>query len=265
MALALHLLYALLMVLLPTAEAIYHERSPAALLFLFWVESMMLLLTHPARIVMHRYLTRATGHYATMNQISAMRSVASLPSLLATPNTFLKSFLGLTAAFTLVHGVFIALIVFVFKISGPFVWRDMQIAIYWAVVMQLGFLLIDVFTLSRWPFFRLHVTVASSVRRLLVTQFGIIFGVLMAAITKSPWALVGTFIAFRVIIDGFLEWSVSAHRRGRISDRFARAIAKKENKSVEQVREDLRQSSKDEREAYELFNKPISEVRPDLA
>ncbi len=259
MSLALSLLYAFLMLLVPLAEALYHGRSPGALLYLYWVESFALLILHSARIVLHQAWTNATGHYVKPlrdDRAPGAKRAAKKVETLASRFTFLSQFIGTIAIFTLAHGLFILLLVFVFKVSGPVSANDLRAATIWGLGVPLGLFIVDLFTLRRWPFSRLRDSIGPLALRMLVTQFGIIFGMIATAMTKSPWALFATFFAFRVLSDGLADWSKRTQRSRNLSPRFAAMIAKKEAKSIERVYEEFRNSAEIDREIDAALNAP---------
>ncbi len=260
MTLALSLLYAFLMLLLPLAEAIYNQRSPGALLYLYWVESLVLLILHPTRIWLHQRWTNAAGHhYPSVPQEKTDKTGNKLrpAKASASPFTFLKNFIVPVAIFTLAHGLFILLLVFLFKVTGPVNPNDLQAATIWGAGVPLGAFIVDLFTLKRWPFTRLQTTVGTLGLRILVTQFGLIFGMLATAMTKSPWGVVAVFFLFRVLTDGLVDWSKRKKGKLGLSDSIARWVAKKENKSIEQVRAEFEASTKRDDAHEALLNQPF--------
>ncbi len=260
MSFALSLLYAFLMLLLPLAEAIYNQRSPGALLYLYWVESFALLILHPARIVLHQMWTNATGHRISAG-LTDDRSKRRKPTPKVSPNasrfTYLWSFIPIVALFTVVHGLFILLLVFVFEALGPVNPKDIYAATVWGAGVPIGAFIIDLLTLRRWPFTRLQNTVGSLGLRLIVTQFGIIFGMLATAITKSPWGVIAVFFVFRVLTDALVDWGKRTKGRMGLPNWFARMVAKKENKTVEQVRAEFDIAMKTEAVPVDLLNAPF--------
>jgi Family of unknown function (DUF6498) len=265
MSFALSLLCTFLMLLLPLAEAIYNQRSPGTLLYLYWVESFALLILHSARIVLHQRWTNATGHRVSQNLLeegSKKHKKTAKISANASRFTYLAGFIPVVALFTIVHGVFVLLLVFAFsKLTGPVNPNDIYAATIWGAGVPLSLFVVDLFTLKRWPFTRLQSTVGMLGLRLIVTQFGIIFGVLAAAITKSPWGLIAVFFVFRVLTDALVDWSKRTKGKFGLADWFARWVAKKENKSVEQVRAEFETAMKTEQYSEELLNAPFGEKR----
>ncbi len=100
---------------IPLAEVIRRGRPPAALLLLFGFEAVLLLATGAIRIVAHRRATSKSGHYAPIGAVSDHRAnAADTLKALGDGNTYLRGFLTTTAVFTLAHGLFVLLLVFVF-------------------------------------------------------------------------------------------------------------------------------------------------------
>jgi hypothetical protein len=161
------------------------------------------------------------------------------------------------AIFTIAHGVFILLLVFLFKITGPLNMADVRAATAWGAGIPLGVFIVDLFLLRRWTFARLQYSVGNLALRLLVTQFGIIFGMLLTALTKSPWGVVAVFFIFRVLTDALVDWSKRKKGKLGLSNRIARWVAKKENKSVEQVRAEFEASMKTDDEFETRLNQPF--------
>jgi hypothetical protein len=264
MSFALSLLYALLMLLLPLAEALYHGRSPGALLYLYWVESFALLILHPIRIFLHQRWTNATGHrYATMeaSPTAKLKGRAKPISATASPFTYLKSFTLVIGIFTLAHGFFILLLVFLFKVGGSVPLNDIRAATMWGAGVPLAMFIVDLFTLRRWTFTRLQNTVGVLGARLIVTQFGIIVGMFAFAVTKSPWAMFATFFVFRVLIDGLMDWSKRAERRPTLPKSIAKLGVKAEGKSMEQIQAEHVADMKRAREFQAMLDLPFDPKR----
>jgi hypothetical protein len=265
MSFALSLLYAFLMLLLPLAEALYHGRSPGALLYLYWVESFALLILHPIRIFLHQRWTNATGHrYPSSFESNPSKKGARKQrtiSASASPFAYLRGFTAMVAIFTLAHGVFILLLVFLFKVSGPVPANDIRAATMWGAGVPVGMFIVDLFTLRQWTFTRLQSTVGILGARLLITQFGIIFGMFAFAFTKSPWALVGTFFVFRVLLDALMDWSKRAERLSKMPERLARLGAKAEGKSIEQIQAEHVDDMRAARELQAALDSPFDPKR----
>src|SRR5215213_4052591 len=131
------ILYTLLMNGVPLAAVIYMGQSPAVLLLMYWFETVLMVVTGAIRIVLHRRATEKAGHYVASSVASHKDSKPStVRAALRGRNDFLKGFLAITVIFTIAHGVFVLLLVFLFKIAGPVSWEDARWALNYVVVVQ---------------------------------------------------------------------------------------------------------------------------------
>ncbi len=256
------LLYALLMNVLPLAEVIVTGRSPAVLLLLYWFETVLLVITGAIRIIIHRNATQKAGHYLAVGTIADHNLGArATERALAGENAYLSSFLGITAVFTIAHGVFVLLLVFLFRVAGPVTWDDARAALVYAICVQSLFLISDLRTIRTWTFAELGHSVGSVSLRVLVTQLGIIFGLLMLGITGSPWGLVGTFIAFRALSDAGLEWMTAFTKRRDLPPGLARFLSRTSKQSPETLEAEFDALKERGAEVDQLVEKRIDEVR----
>lgn len=256
------LLYALLMNVIPLAEVIITGRSPAVLLLLYWFETVLLLITGAIRIVIHRNATRKAGHFLAVGTIADHNLGAQATQrALAGENAYLSSFLGITVIFTIAHGVFVLLLVFLFRVAGPVTWTDARLALVYAICVQSLFLMWDLRTLRTWTFAELGRSVGTVSLRVLVTQLGLIFGLPVLGITGSPWGLVGTFIAFRAFSDAGLEWLTGFTKRRDLPPGLARFLSRTSKQSPETLEAEFDALKERGGEVDKLVEMPIDEVR----
>ena len=256
------LLYALLMNVLPLAEVIVNGRSPAVLLLLFWFETVLLLITGAIRIIVHRNATQMAGHYLAVGTIADHKLGAQATRrALAGENAYLSSFLGITVIFTIIHGVFVLLLVFLFRVAGPVTWDDARAALVYAICVQSLFLMWDLRTIRTWTFAELSRSVGTVTLRVLVTQLGIIFGLPVLGITGSPWGLVGTFIAFRACSDAGLEWMTAFTKRRDLPPGLARVLSRTSKQSPETLETEFDALKERGAKVDQLAEMRIDEVR----
>jgi len=259
------LLYALLMNGLPIAEAIVNDRSPAVILVLYWFETVAMLVTGAIRIVLHRRATQLTGHYAPMHVTSKHETTAAdVRRALAQENAYLSGFLGFTTVFTIVHGIFVALLVFLFKVAGPLSLSDLRIAFAWAVGVQAAFLLWDMPRIAQWTFAQLQQRVGEVGPRVLITQLGLIFGFPMMGLF-GPWGLVGTLAALRALTDTGLQMLQGLVKRRDLPPALARFLARTGKTTVDALEADFDRMKRDAKEVEVLLERPIGEVRASTA
>lgn len=262
MTFASALLYSLLMNGLPLVEVVMSGRSPAILLLLYWFETVLLLATGVVRIVLHRRATRRAGHYVSIATAQdADAGAAETRRALGNENEYLRSFLSITVIFTLAHGFFVLLLVFLFKVAGPVSWEDVRLALLYAVGVQVLFLAWDLPRIPHWTFAELSRNVGTVSLRVLVTQLGIIFGFLAMGITGSPWGLVGTFVVLRAVADATLVWLTGFVKQRDLPPGLKRVLvrtAKQSGESLEAEFDALKVRGKEVEEFLEL---PIEEAR----
>ena len=256
------LLYALLMNGLPLAAVVYTGGSPAILLLLYWFETVLMVVTGAIRIVLHRRATAKAGHYIDAATSSNKESdAASVRAALGRENDFLKGFLSITVIFTIAHGVFVLALVFLFKIAGPVSWDDARWALNYVIVVQGIFLLWDLPQIRGWSFAQLGMRVGQVQIRVLVTQLGLIFGLMAAGATGSAWGLVGTFVGMRALCDACIAGLQGFIKRRDLPPGLARFLAKRSKQSVESLEAEFDALKRDGAEVEALLERPIGEVR----
>ncbi len=256
------LLYALLMNVVPLVEVIATGRSPGVLLLLYWFETVLLVVTGAVRIVVHRRATDRAGHYAPIATTSDHRAgVAETRRALEGENTYLRSFLGITVIFTIVHGIFVAALVFLFSVGGPVSWADARAALQYAIVVQGLFLLWDLPRIPHWTFAELGRNTGTVTLRVLVTQLGLIFGVPVAGMTGSPWGFVGTLVALRALSDASLVWLQRLVKQRDLPPGLARLLARTSRQSPAVLEAEFDALKTRGAEVEALLELPIAEAR----
>lgn len=254
------LLYALLIGAVPLIEVIWSGRSPAALVLLFWFETAIGLVTGAISIVWHRRATSKAGHHAPTTATSDKDADAeAVARQLGGPNTFLHHFLGVNAIFTVAHGVFVLLLVFLFRVAGPLTWDDARLALVWVATVQATFLIADLPRIAAWSFAELGRDVGQTSIRVLVTQIGLIFG-LPATGLLGPWGLVGTLVALRALADSAIVWIGGLLKQRDLPPGFKRFLAKRAGQTEEALEAEF-DALKEKGAAVEaLLERPIGEL-----
>ena len=257
------LLYALLMNGIPLAEVIWSGRSPAVLLLLYWFETVLLLLTGAIRIVLHRRATMKAGHFLSIQTISDHHLGAEATrQALAGENTYLRSFLGITVIFTIAHGVFVLLLVFLFRVAGPVTWDEARAALVYAIGVQSFFLIWDISRLREWSFAELSRSVGAISMRVLITQLGLIFGLGVMGLTGSPWGLVGTFTVLRACSDACAGWLEGFVKRRDLPPGLARVLSRTSKQSTASLEAEFDELKVRGAKVDALLERPIGEVCP---
>lgn len=255
------LAYALLMSVIPLAEVAWSGRSPATLVLLFWFETVLGLATGSIRIVVHRRVTAKAGHHVPTGVVSDSNAgVYEALRQLGDENTYLRHFVGITTIFTIAHGVFVLLLVFLFGIAGPLSWADAAIALGWATAVQVGFLLADLPRIASWSFADLGQSVGQTSVRVLVTQLGLIFG-LPAAGVFGPWGLAGMLIGLRAFADAGISWIAGLLKQRDLPPGIRRFLAKRAKQTEESLEAEFDAMKEKGRDVEALLERPIGEVR----
>jgi hypothetical protein len=255
-------LYALLMGAIPLIEVIASGRPPAVLLLLFWFETVLLLVTGAVRIVVHRRATRKAGHHATTALIADSKAGAEATRrALGDANSYLRSYVGMNAIFTLAHGVFVLAIVFLFKQAGPLTWQDARIALLYAIAVQAVFLAWELPHVLGWSFAELGRNTGAAGLRVLVTQLGLILGIVAAGLTGSFWGLIGTFVVLRALADAAIVWLTGMMQQRDLPPGLARVLSRTSKQSPEVLEAEFDALKADGREVEALLERPIDEVR----
>lgn len=260
------LLYALLMAALPLVEVVHSGRPPATILLLYWFETVLLLVTGAIRIAVHRRLTAKTGHYAPTPVVSKPDAgAADVVRSLGDGNTYLRHFAGLTAIFTVAHGVFVGLLVFLFDLGGPVTWGDAGLALAWAAGVHVAWLAWDLTQIAQWSFARLGEFCGGASIRVLVTQLGLIFGIPMVGITGSAWGMIGTFVALRALADACIGGLQGLVKRRDLPPGLARFLAARGKQTVDALEAEFDAMKERGREVEALLERPIDAVRTPAA
>jgi hypothetical protein len=255
------LAYALLMGALPLVEVLARGRPPAVLVLLFWFETALLLVTGAVRIVVHRRATGKAGHHADAATVSDHSAgVDATRRRLGDANAFLRSFLGVNGVFTLAHGAFAALLVFVFEMAGPVSWQDARLALVYAAGVQAACLLWDLPHVPGWSFARLSTVIGQASLRMLVTQVGLVIGIPAAAIAGSGWGLVGTFVGLRALADASMAWVGGLVRQRDLPKGLAALLSRTSGQSPAALEAEFDALKSDGRAVEALLEQPIDRV-----
>lgn len=176
--------------------------SLGTLLLLYWLETILVTLLVSILILRHRRATRKAGHWKAGSSVT----ITSGGRTTTRRGTFLQSFLGVMVPFTLGHGVFVAVFVFlVFPqelgpaagVSGAAV-ADGLTAIG---VFLLVSLLIDLFGIGERPFQWVERLAQRAQGRMLVTHLTIILGAGAMAVFEAPLGFLVVFVVLKSLLD----------------------------------------------------------------
>lgn len=176
--------------------------SQGTALAIYWVESLLVILFVATRIRLHRRWTRKKGHYRAP-------SFAQQKPGMANPvgsGSLLGYYLGIAIPFTVVHGLFLSLLLFLFlpKEFGPAAGVD-PADLGKGLLGVLGFLAIglalDLVSLGERSFRWMELVTQRAMGRIFVIHMTIIFGMGAAAFFHAPGGLFGLFAGLKTLFD----------------------------------------------------------------
>jgi hypothetical protein len=164
------------------------------------------------RIIVHRRMRPSRGHfrYAVSQQIVQMstssRRSGTRHTTVHTPATYLSNYLFPMLAFTVVHGIFLAVVIGMLlqKKLGSDAMPNMDhvmIGIVSSIVFMTGDLLIDLPRLRSMPFRAIERMGEISFSRIFVIQITIMGGMFAMAMTNTDRAFFGIFIFLKTMLN----------------------------------------------------------------
>ncbi len=200
--------------------------SPGTALAIYWVESLFVILFVSLRIVWHRRWTRKAGHY---RRPSFTQQKAGAPSPIGS-GSLLSAYLGVALPFTLVHGIFLGALLFLFLpqafgSEAGVALDDLgkgALGVLAFLVIGLGF---DLVSLGSRSFRWLEMGTQRAMGRIFVVHMTIVFGMGASMFFHAPTALFGLFAGLKTLFDlgGALphrELELAPPRWLRFLDRF---------------------------------------------
>ena len=115
-------------------------------------------------------------------------------------------------------------------------WADARAALVYVVAVQGALPAVGPAAACRgWSFAELDQRRAPVSLRVLVTQLGLIFGLVGAGLTGSPWGLVGTFVALRALGDAGIVWLQGLIKQRDLPPGLARVLSRTSKQSTESL------------------------------
>lgn len=152
--------------------------SPATTLALFWVENVVLTTFIATRVVIHWRATRTRGHL----------------------DGFLRKFLVTALVFSAGQGLLLGL--FLTGVLGETITRqDLVVGVQWMIVAQTASLVMDSWTIGRWPFAEIRLRTEWLLGRVVMVHLSILGGVLLFAAAGQPRWFFSTFVVLKALVD----------------------------------------------------------------
>ena len=204
----------ILFVLLVNAVPLYGVTvlgwSAGTVLMLYWLENLLVAMFTCARIALHRKLTRKRGHWRA-GQLGRFGGRSDGPGLLG-------EYASLAILFTLVHGVFVAVVVFMVGVDRPDVvgWKFsgeqfLVGALQMLAVLSLDFL-VDAARMRSRSFAWIKAYARQRTGRVLILHLAIVFGMFGMVASDSPLVILYVLIGLKTL------WNLAASNAGAKPD-----------------------------------------------
>ncbi len=177
----------------PAGGVVFRGWSPATALTLYWCENLVATILIAVRIAVHRRLTRKNGHYVTVVDMSK-------PNRPRSRSTYLAGFLTLSLGFTLVHGVLLAAMLLLVAKMRPDLAQVTE-GLKWMSLAQVIGLGLDLTRIRSWPFAQLKKSSDSLMGRVLLIQFSILGGMIVAGFSTRPQTFFAVFGVLKTLAD----------------------------------------------------------------
>ena len=176
--------------------------SPGTALAIYWVESLLVIGFVSTRVALHRRWTRKAGHFRTPTFTQQKAGVARpLGS-----GSLLASYLTVAIPFTLAHGFFLGMLLFLFLPQAFGATAAVSLGdLGKGVVGVLAFLVVglamDLVSLRERSYRWVELVTQRAMGRIFVVHMTIIFGVGAAAFFHAPTAIFGLFAGLKTLFD----------------------------------------------------------------
>ncbi len=187
---------------IPVAGFLGEGWSPGTALAVYWLEGLFVILFVAIRIALHRRWTRKVGHFRVMSTGQSSAAGAGAPG----SGSFLVGYLGTAIPFTLAHGLFLSLLLFLIlpREFGPqagVALDDLKIGALGVFALLLVGFGIDLVSLRERSFRWLELTTQRALGRIFVVHLTIIFGMGAMAYFHAPAGLFAVFAGLKTLVD----------------------------------------------------------------
>lgn len=205
----IHSLFILALNAVPLVGVLFFGWSPGTLLAVIWVEVLLVAVANVLRIVLHRKWTQARGHYRLHFNDRSSTTLGNKPRHPRQSGTLLSEYATLAFVFTLAHGFFLGMILFMLSRNlqgeGPSPWGLDVVALrrgVLAVAALTGIeLLLDVLSMRAKPFSWLRERVQVSMAQVVIVHLAIIFGTFLLMYLETPLVYLGIIIGLKALME----------------------------------------------------------------
>jgi hypothetical protein len=188
---------------IPVAGLFGEGWSQGTALAVYWIEGLLVILFVALRVVLHRRWTRKAGH---MQQVRVTKTSGGQSESKYVPGSLLSGYLATALPFTLVHGLFLSLLLFLFlpREFGPDAGvslPDLKLGTIGVLAfLVLGFV-IDLVQLRSRSFRWIELVTQRALGRIFVVHLTIIFGMFAAMYFHAPAGLFMVFVGLKTLVD----------------------------------------------------------------
>jgi hypothetical protein len=178
-------------------------------LAIYWFENLFLILLIGLRIVLHRRATRKQGHYnaaITTATITTRARGKTAQRTTRSQGSFLLGFVTVAIPFTLAHGLFLVVILFLalpqlLGAAGQLELHFLRQGLMLAAAILLFDFLLDLRDLREQPFSWIRRLSELYLGRVLVVHLTIIFGMFALALFDNPLGLFVVFATLKTMVE----------------------------------------------------------------
>jgi len=192
----------------PVAGFLGEGWSSGTALAVYWLEGVLVILFISLRIVLHRRWTKRSGHFRspTFSRSQSQHGKKPAPEARVGSGSLLHGYLTVAIPFTLVHGLFLGLILFLFlpKEFGPSAGvglADLKMGLIGVCAFLLLGLVIDLVTLRQKPFRWLELMTQRALGRIFVIHLTILGGMFAMMYWHAPAGLFLVFAGLKTLMD----------------------------------------------------------------
>ena len=245
----------------PVAGIFGEGWSQGTALAIYWIEGLLVIGFIAVRVILHRKWTRKAGH--TNSLVTTTMKRGGKTTTTTRSGTLLAGYLATALPFTLVHGLFLALILFLFlpKEFGPQAGvslADLRIGMIGVLLFLVIGLIVDLVHLKSKSYRWIELMTQRALGRIFVVHLTIIFGMFALAYFHAPAGFFLVFAGLKFLVD---LGSVFPHKELELEPpRWAKHLDKIKSPDGESFSEHWRRTEMEQRRLREMNERVLPET-----